>query len=241
MRPLSCPIWKKAVPVEAEPQEPIVDVLVEQDGEWILQSAVHTPDEPSEEDVSEEVDIDSTFSLPKIRMSGRVRGLFWRFRFAILGVGLMMLALVLLFLGGAINGRMTHIQLTTAPMWGGMKVELDDVSMRGRSESKKLSLGEHSIDILGGMFEPGGCGRCCWTDKTAFSVPFGWGDLHEEIDLGKRTALLQCPTVEQSYLFEKIRPMQDWMGAPFDIPMRGDNALWHQVTLSSGFWIEKLR
>ena len=102
-----------------------------------------------------------------------------------------------------------------------------------------MSLGEHSISILGGMFEPGGCGRCCWTDNTLFSVPFGWGEYHHEIDLKKRTALLQCPTVEQNYLFEKINPMQSWMGAPYDVPMRGDNALWHQVTLTKGYWMGK--
>ena len=124
-------------------------------------------------------------------------------------------------------------------MWGTTKAKLDHEYMPSQPAEVKLALGQHQVDVRGGVSVSGSCGRCCWSHTEQFTIPFGWGAFQSVIDLKDAVDNLACPTIEYSYRFEKVTVRQGMMGAPMDLPMRADNSLWHQVQLISPFWMAK--
>ena len=219
------------IPTTVPKSETESNVLIEENGEWVLQGGII--DEP-EEFTTELVERRLVRpSKPVVGFAGVVKAWIWRVRNWIRGVFLLSAILIILLLGGAITGRETSIRISDIPTWGSFKAELDEEYISGIDTQQSLTLGEHKINMFGGVFEIGGCGRCCWSDSYKFNIPFGWGEYSEEVDMGKRTDMLRCPTVEQAYLFETVDVLQDVLGASFDITMRADNSIQHQVTLSN--------
>ena len=137
------------------------------------------------------------------------------------------------------GGRNAIIGIDSAPMWGMTKAQLDQAPLPKTQSDLKLALGQHQIDVTGGVPVSGGCGRCCWSHTERFTVPFGWGPFESVIDLSTVVDGLACPTIEYEFRFEKVGLRQGMMGAPPELPMRADNSLWHQVQLISPFWISK--
>ena len=237
-------------PIEAtvfteESETPDVDILIEQDGEWILQSS-EVPESEDPDDASESrSDSKDGFFKPvqHIKSSEKrvwqVPPMFWRFRWQLFMACLILIGFYVLWLGGIFGGRESVVEIQSAPMWGTTKAKLDQEYMPAEQSELKLSLGQHQVDVTGGVSVSGGCGRCCWSHTESFTVPFGWGVFRSVVDLEEIVDDLACPTIEHEYLFEKVNLRQGMMGAPNDLPMRADNSLWHQVQLITPFWMAK--
>ena len=55
--------------------------------------------------------------------------------------------------------------------------------MSTQQSEQKLTLGQHQVDVTGGVSVSGGVGRCCWSHTELFTVPFGWGTFRSVVDL----------------------------------------------------------
>ncbi len=215
--------------------EPIVDVMIEEDGEWVLHSSNPTVvEEDSEESIAFR-EASTTGSKRSFQWSPWM----WRNRYRFVSVIVLSSIIVVLWLGGLFDGRHSIVSISAVPDWGATKGSVDELPIVKQQHTGKLTLGEHAVEVTGGVSVSGGCGRCCWGTTERFDVPFGWGQFETTIDLGAVVEDLSCPTIEQNYGFEKIDIRQGWMGAPPDMPMRADNSLWHQVQLVSAFWMGK--
>ena len=224
--------------------QPNVDILIEQDGEWVLQSSDMQPLD-TEETETFGSNTNRSFFPPITRThwkrgwSWKISPLLWRLRWRLLLLSVLVISIYVLWLGGMFGGRQSIIEVRSAPMWGTTKAKLDQEYMSGKPSEVKLSLGQHQVDVTGGVSVSGSCGRCCWSHTEQFTIPFGWGTFRSVIDLEDAVDNLACPTIEYSYRFEKVSLRQGTMGAPIDLPMRADNSLWHQVQLISPFWMAK--
>ena len=238
-------------PVEAtvfseQPAQPEVDILIEQDGEWVLQSSeIQETVDMDEDEFEETSNSKRTFfrRMERTESSGewswQVPPALWRYRWRLIGLSVLLVGVYILWLGGVFGGRDSVIEIQSAPMWGTTKAKLDQEPMPTQQSELKLTLGQHQVDVSGGVAVSGGCGRCCWSHTELFTVPFGWGTFHSIVDLEEAVDDLACPTIEHEYRFEKVNLRQGMMGAPIDLPMRADNSLWHQVQLISPFWMAK--
>ena len=106
-----------------------------------------------------------------------------------------------------------------------------------QQSEQKLLLGQHQVDVTGGVSIPGGCGRCCWSTQSCLPFLLAGGRFAQWW-IWKRQDDLACPTIEHEYRFEKVDIRQGMMGAPTDLPMRAQ-LLWHQVQLIAPFWMGK--
>ena len=165
---------------KAEP-EPNVDILIEQDGEWVLQSAEEIHSE-SEED-GEKLGTKSSrkpFSFHGVSSQNRgwswnVSPLLWRWRWRLLGGGVLVIGLVSLWLGGLFGGRDSVVEVRSTPLWGTTNAKLDHEPMPRQPSEMKLTLGQHQVDVTGGVSVSGSCGRCCWSHTEEFRVPLVGG------------------------------------------------------------------
>ena len=237
------------LPDALEPVEPVsstatdstehVDILIEKNGEWILQSSMSTSPDPEDDWEDESMDDVVVSRGKRFKLHIPYPALFWRFRYGIFASVLSIMAVYILWLGGLFGGRDSTVEIHSAPLWGMTKAILDEQPVSGRRTNIILELGEHHVDVSGGISNSGDCGRCCWSSSKSFVVPFGWGDFTTVVDVQDVVSGLSCPTIEQEYLFESVNIRQGWMGAPSDLPMRADNSLWHQVQLLTPFWMGK--
>ena len=225
-------------PVSTESPEQ-VDILIEQNGEWILQSSTATSTEA--DDDWEEVSAEDVVVARGKRFQLHIPypALFWRFRYGVFAIVLSVVTGYILWLGGLFGGRESTVEIHSAPLWGITKAILDEKPVSGRRTETTLELGEHHVDVSGGVSTSGDCGRCCWSSSKSFMVPFGWGDFTTVVDVQDVVSEVSCPTIEQEYRFETVDIYQGWMGAPPELPMRADNSLWHQVQLLTPFWMGK--
>ncbi len=238
-------IPEELTPVQVVSPEDVqveMDVLIEENGEWVLQTNANTLSGFSEtkDDGSEHFKTSNQEVWGKDKkLRWQWSPLLWRYRYGVWGVLFVSMVLYGLWRGGLFTGRVSHISIINKPAWGMLAIQLDKEPFVPTQTPPILALGSHTLQVSGGVPEKGGCGRCCWDSQDNVEVPFGWGDVVHDYDLTTAVSGLQCPTVEQSYRFEKVNIRQGMMGAPPDMPMRANNSLWHQVQLLASFWIGK--
>ncbi len=236
-------IPKELTPVQvtiAEGEQAEVDVLIEDNGEWVLQTNASIIDSGQTDD-----DGVNPQNSNRVRLTdGSAKRwqwspLIWRYRYWLWSSLFVLMVVYGLWRGGLFTGRVSHISVDNKPSWGMLVMQLDEEPFVPTQDPPTLALGRHTLRVWGGVPEKGDCGRCCWDAQDEVDVPFGWGDVVHSYDLDAVVSGLQCPTVEQAYRFEKVAIRQGMMGAPPDMPMRANNSLWHQVQLLASFWMGK--
>ena len=230
------------VPIPNIEKENLAEIVIE-NGEFVLippenqplpQHLEPVPIDDWEEESAEKTIVKRHFwSLISMRFLGK-------YRWHLLLLAILITAIFTMYKGGVFTGREGRLEIINAPSWGTVLIRLDgQAAMNRKVVEQTLDLGEHLVDIEGGIFANSQCGRCCWQDNQSFWVPFSWKDWSSVVDLKGRNQSLSCPTAQNDFDFAYIEAQSSEVGAHFSTEMRADDAILHNVVLTQGFWLSK--